>query len=58
MNPIAALMLSRSIEEERRRVLAHRHRWLSQEQGTPEHRSGRRSRFQLPRFSPLVDSEA
>ena len=32
MHPITALMLSRSIEEERRRVLSPRRRWLNEVQ--------------------------
>jgi hypothetical protein len=49
MHPIAALMLSRSIEEERRRVLSPRRRWLNdvQEAGT-EHRAPRIAAIGLP----------
>ena len=32
MHPITALMLSRTIDEERRRVMSLRHRWLNQVQ--------------------------
>lgn len=32
MHPITALMLSRAIEEERRRVLSPRRRWLNEVQ--------------------------
>ena len=32
MHPITALMLSRTIDEERRRVMPPRHRWLNEVQ--------------------------
>ena len=33
MHPVTALMLSRAIEEERRRVMSPRRRWLNELQG-------------------------
>ncbi len=59
MHPIAALMLSTSLEEERRRVLLHRRRWLSEEPiSRGEHRSARFGWFRLPQISGLLDTKA
>ena len=42
MHPITALMLSRAIEEERRRVMSPRRRWLNEVQDA---RAERRARW-------------
>jgi hypothetical protein len=48
MHPITALMLSRSIEEERRRVLSPR-RWLNDvQEARTEHRAPRIAAIGLP----------
>lgn len=49
MHPITALMLSRSIEEERRRVLSPRRRWLNDvQEARAEHRAPRIAAIRLP----------
>lgn len=49
MHPIAALMLSRSIEEERRRVMSPRRRWLNDvQEARAEQRAGRIEAIRLP----------
>ena len=40
MHPITALMLSRAIEEERRRVMSPRRRWLNEVQDARAERRG------------------
>ena len=58
MHPIAALMLSTNLEEERRRVLLCR-RWLSEEPiSKGEHRSARFGWFRSPQISGLLDTKA
>ena len=49
MHPIAALMLSRTIEEERRRVMSPRRRWLNDVQDArAERRAPRIEAIRLP----------
>ena len=49
MHPITALMLSRAIEEERRRVLSPRRRWLNEVQDARvERRALRIAAIRLP----------
>ena len=52
MHPIAALMLARSIEEERLRAAQHRRRWLDDEPLTAPHRRG--GRFSIPRLARFL----
>jgi hypothetical protein len=42
MHPITALMLSRTIEEERRRVMSPRRRWLNEVRNAPAERNAPR----------------
>jgi hypothetical protein len=56
MNPIAALMLSEAIEADRRRVLRHPRRWMTEERpAKPTSASGF---LRLPRFFRLAASKA
>jgi hypothetical protein len=59
MHPTAALMLSRSVEEDRRRVLSRRQAWLDAELDA---RAGRRAplsaMLRLPLFARLSDAKA
>ena len=49
MHPLTALMLSRTIEEERRRVMSPRRRWLNEVQDAPaERRAPRIYAIRLP----------
>ena len=49
MHPVAALMLSRSIEEERRRVMSPRRRWLNDvQEARAENRARRNEAIRLP----------
>lgn len=51
MHPVTALMLSRAIEEERRRVQSPRRRWLNEVQDArAERRAPRIEAIRLPGF--------
>jgi hypothetical protein len=57
MHPIAALMLSESLEAERRRALRHPRRWLNEERpAQAERRASRPGVLGLPRFLRLAGS--
>jgi hypothetical protein len=59
MNPTAALMLSRSVEEERRRVLSHRQTWLDAElDAHAGRRIPLRALLRLALFARLSDAKA
>ena len=59
MHPIAALMLSESFEAERRRVLRHPRRFLSEERSAhPERRAPGSSFLRIPRFLRPADRAA
>ncbi len=56
MHPIAVLMLSEALEEERRRVQRHPRRWVNLE---PPHGAARESgTFRLARIFGLATSKA
>ena len=56
MNPIAVLMLSEALEEERRRVQRHPRRWMNTER--PAEVAPASGGFRLPRLFRLADSKA
>jgi hypothetical protein len=56
MHPIAALMLSEAIEDERRRVQRHPRRWMNLER--PTRATTTSGGFRLPRPFRLADSKA
>jgi hypothetical protein len=57
MHPIAALMLSESLEAERRRVQRHPRRWLNEERHAhSETRASRSAFLGIPRFLRLAGS--
>ena len=59
MHPTAALMLSRSVEEERRRVLSRRRAWLySDRRPHVEGRTPLSALFRLPLFARLAGAKA
>jgi hypothetical protein len=58
MHPITALMLSRTIEEERRRVMSPRRRWPNEVQNAPaERRAPRIHAIRLPGIRPTGSTE-
>ena len=56
MNPIAALMLSEAIEEERRRALRHPRRWINDERPALAKKAS--GILHLPRVFRLAGSKA
>jgi hypothetical protein len=57
MHPIAALILSESLEAERRRALRHPRRWLNEESSAhAERRASSSGIFRFPRFLRLAGS--
>jgi hypothetical protein len=59
MHPIAALMLSEALEEERRRVLRHPRRWVNVETAAPAERPAPRAgTIRLPGIFRLTGTRA
>jgi hypothetical protein len=59
MHPTAALMLSRSVEDERRRVLSHRRAWLDGGlRPQDERRTPLSALFRLPLVARIANAKA
>lgn len=54
MHPITVLMLSRTIEDDRRREIERRRHWLIRPEPIDGERNRRRWRLRLPRFSLTI----